>query len=129
MLHPEKKEVDNQKRYVADWIVAAQFMETQRTRTAIAAFTSPGSKGKDKRSRMSSKKPQLPSYQFNVAREHHVAIVTDLQRRCAYCKYLLAVAKLNGTDPLPTVARPARKCLICGDHLCSVHFDLFHTPS
>lgn len=133
IIAKEKKEVDNQKDFVLDWIAAlnkrAQFIETQRTRTAVAAFTSPSSQGKEKRNRMSAKQPQLPSYRFDGERKDHAQVISKEQRRCTYCKYELAVAKLNGTEPLPNVARPSRKCLVCGDHLCNVHFDLFHTPS
>ena len=133
IIAKEKTDVNNQKRFVADWVLAlnkrAQFMESQRTRAAIAAFTSPGSQGKEKRLRMSSKKPQLPSYRFDGNPEEHVPVLTDQQRRCTYSRYELALAKLNGTRPLPTCSRPGRKCYACGDNLCGVHFELFHTRS
>lgn len=38
----------------------------------------------------------------------------------------LDICRLNSYTPLPKVKKPIRKCLVCGDHLCSDHFDDFH---
>jgi hypothetical protein len=68
IISKEKKLVGNQKNFVLDWIVAlnnrAQFIETQRTRKAVASLTSPVDPRKEKRFRISSTKPQLPSHRL-----------------------------------------------------------------
>jgi hypothetical protein len=131
IIAKEKGTHKEQKDFVLDWILAlnhrAQFVETARTRTAVALFASPAEKRKEKRSRMSAKNPELPSYRLQGDRSQHVAVLVKEQKRCTYCKWEHARDKMNGTMPLPTIARPARKCLACGDHLCTQHFDLFHT--
>ena len=73
---------------------------------------------------MSAKKLQLPEYRLKGS--DHVPVMTKEQQGCTYCKYERAVAKLNGEGTLPEVSRPARMCLACGDHLCSLHFVKFH---
>jgi hypothetical protein len=132
IIAKDKGTCKEQKDFVLDWILAmnhrAQFIETARTRTAIATLTSPSEKRKEKRARISAKNPELPPYPLQGDRSNHVAIVVKEQRRCSYCKWQNACAKINGTVPLPAIVRPARKCLACGDHLCHQHFDLFHTP-
>ncbi|KAG7338421.1 PB1 domain containing protein [Nitzschia inconspicua] len=105
----------------------AMSVEAQRPGTDISPFTSPASpRASNKRTRMSSKKPHLPLHRFDGEGKNHVAVIVKEQRRCTYCKYEFAMAKLNGTHPLPTVARPSRKCSTCGDHLCKPHFEVFH---
>jgi hypothetical protein len=76
---------------------------------------------------MSSTNPQLPAYRFQGDPEQHVPYVGKEQRACTYCKYLFAIAKKDGDNPLPEVARPSRRCFLCNDHLCSLHFELFHS--
>jgi hypothetical protein len=76
---------------------------------------------------MSAKNPELPSYRLQGDRSQHVAVLANKQKQCTYCKWQHAHDKMNGTMPLPTIARPARECLVCGDHFCTQHFDLFHT--
>ena len=131
IIAKEKKIYDNQKDFVCDWILAlnrrAKFAESQRTRQAFASLNTPTSSSKKKRIRMSSTKPKLPQYRLQGERSDHVKVVTKEQQGCTYCKYERAMAKINGTLPIPPLARPSRKCLTCGDHLCSLHFDLFHT--
>ena len=130
IIAKDKKVYQDQKEFVLDWIVAlnrrAHFAETARTRQAVACLSTPSSGKKKKRIRMSSKQPQLPDYRFKGDPEDHIAIVVNEQQGCTYCKYERALAKLSGTQTLPTLSRPSRKCLACGDHLCSLHFDLFH---
>jgi hypothetical protein len=121
---------DSQKDYTLDWIQAlnrrAQFMDLQATQRATVDFVSPN-KATAKRTRMSSTNPQLPAYQFQGGPEQHVPYVGKEQRACTYCKYLFAIAKKDGDNPLPEVARPSRRCFLCNDHLCSLHFELFHS--
>jgi hypothetical protein len=82
---------------------------------------------------MSSTNPQLPAaYQLQGDPEQHVPFTTIGKERRActayYCKYLFAIAKKDGDNPLPEIARPSsRRCFLCNDHLCSLHFELFHS--
>jgi hypothetical protein len=120
-----------QKDYTLDWIQAlnrrAQFMDLQATRRATVDFVSPN-KATAKRTQMSSTNPQLPAYRFQGDPEQHVPYVGKEQRARTYCKYLFAIAKKDGDNPLPEVAtRPSRCCFLCNDHLCSLHFELFHS--
>jgi hypothetical protein len=69
---------------------------------------------------------QLPQYRLAGAKEEHVAIVAQKQGFCVMCKYLYAVAKRDNVTPLPSVAKPNRKCLRCDEHLCVLHFDEYH---
>ena len=66
IIAKEKGSYKEQKDFVLDWILAlnhpAQFVETARTRTAVALFASPSEKRKENRSRMSAKNPELASY-------------------------------------------------------------------
>jgi hypothetical protein len=134
IIAKEKKVVKTQKDFVLDWIIAlnhrAKFIETTRTRKAVAELISPvinQNQGKPKKARMSHTKPSLPSYRFSGKPEDHVAVIAKKQLSCTYCRYACAVAKLEGTSLVPPpVSRTLKKCLICGDHLCTQHFDLFH---
>jgi hypothetical protein len=131
IIAKEKKAVKTQKDFVCDWIVAlnhrAKFIETARTRRALAELISPVNNGpKEKRLRMSHTKPQLPSYRLDGNKEHHLPTLAKKQKACTYCRYKTAIAKLNGDNPVPPVARPYKYCILCGDHLCNAHFDLFH---
>jgi tRNA A37 methylthiotransferase MiaB len=102
----------------------ADFWEKQRTRAAVAAILSPPDSIKKKR--MSHTKPTLPEYRLSGRPTDHIIVMTGTQRSCTYCRYLYAKAKQNETTPLPKVKKPIRKCLVCGDHLCSDHFEDFH---
>jgi hypothetical protein len=108
---------DRQKEYTLDWIQAlnrrAQFMDLQSTRRATVDFVSPNKASGPKRTRMSSTNPQLPAYRFQGDPEHHAPYVGKEQRACTYCKYLFAIAKKDGVNPLPEVARPSRRCFLC----------------
>jgi hypothetical protein len=107
----------------------AAFLEQQVTRRAAASFISPQGKHgtSSKRSRMSNRTPTLPEYRLEGSPEEHIAVVTNNQKRCTYCAFLYAKAKLDAAHPLPKVERPTRKCLRCGDHLCYMHFAMFHS--
>ena len=131
IIAKQKDQSINQKDFILDWITALNeraFADGRATtRRAIAALASPPSSSKPKRIRMKKNDPELPNYRFKGSKQDHVPVLTTNQQGCTYCKYLKALAKANGQTPLPTVARPARKCLACGDHLCSLHFDQFHS--
>jgi hypothetical protein len=72
--------------------------------------------------------PQLPAYQFQGDPGQHVPFIGKEQRACTYCNYLFAIAKKDGDNPLPEVTIPSRCCFfLCNDHLCSLHFELFHS--
>jgi hypothetical protein len=125
---------DSQKEYTLDWIQAlnrrAQFMDLQATtRRATVDFVSPNKGSGPKRTQMSSTNPQLPAYRFQGDPEQHVPYGGKEQRACTYCKYLFAIAKKDGVNPLPEVARPSRCCFACNNHLCSLHFKPFQTIS
>jgi hypothetical protein len=115
------------------WIDAlnqrAVYEEYQTTRaSAAAALMMPPAGSAKKRKRVSHKRPTLPDYRFLEKKEEHVPVLTAKQMSCPYCSYLRRdVAKLDGEQELPTVARPQKKCLMCDDHLCVLHFDLYHT--
>lgn len=131
IISKQKEACSNQKDFLIEWITSmndrADFIERQRTRSAAAALLSPPPiEQKGKRSRMKKHEPELPHYRFHGKKEDHVAVITTKQLCCTYCKYLRAKAKADGTTPLPSICRPARACLACNDHLCSIHFDLFH---
>jgi hypothetical protein len=101
IIAKEKGTYKEQKDFVLDWILAlnhqAQFVETARTRTAVALFASPAEKRKEKRSRMSAKNPELPSYSTLRSWQKE-------QKRCTCCKWEHVRDKMNGTVPLPTIA-------------------------
>jgi hypothetical protein len=125
-----KKTIKTQKDFVISWIKAlnhrAAFDEQQNTRRAVAAFISPNGKGGSKRSRISNKNPQLPSYRFEGIKDEHIPTISTDQNGCTSCRFEYAKAKLEGTTPLPKVSKPSRKCLRCGDHLCMIHFGPFY---
>jgi hypothetical protein len=104
----------------------ADLIERSRTRSAVAAFASPVGKSPNKRVRFQKNNLQLPQYWFNGDPSNHVEIISKQQKQCTYCKYLMAKAKLENTTPLPDISKPSRECFACGDHLCSLHFKLFH---
>lgn len=116
------------KDFILEWISSfndrAEFFERQRTRAAVSTILSPPSSNSKKR--MSHTKPKLPEYRLSGQPTDHVIVISDSQRSCTYCRYLYAKAKQNETQPLPKVKKPTRKCLVCNDHLCSDHFDVFH---
>jgi Transposase IS4 len=126
----------NHKAFLEQWIIAlnqrAATADYQLTRRSIAALTSPPSAAKKpKRRRISHKNPVLPERRTQGKREEHICVVVDgkgKQKNCAMCSYVRAVAKLEGEDEedLPGISRPARKCLFCDVHLCSVHFSEYH---
>jgi hypothetical protein len=131
IIAKSKNVYSNQKEFVLDWISAlnnrADYFERQRTRAAIQALTSPPSSATKKpRIRMKKTDPQLPLYRFSGRRQDHVHVITTEQRGCTYCKYLRAKAKAADEELLPEVSRPLKKCLMCGDNLCALHFDAFH---
>ncbi len=100
------------------------------TRHRFAAVqTPPSSANKTKRSRVSATAPALPTHRFGGMKKDHVAIITKRQNACRYCAYLRAVAKLEGTTPVPDVARPSRMCNYCKDHVYHLHFELYHTQT
>ena len=44
-------------------------------------------------------------------------LITRKQRKCKYCQYLVAVARVK-REPLPIEERPAKECQICKVSLC-----------
>jgi hypothetical protein len=102
-------------------------MNLQSTPRATVDFISPNKASGPKRTQMSSMHPQLPAYRFQGDPEQHVPFIGKEQRACTYCKYLFAIAKKDGDNPLPEVARPSCHCFLCNGHLCSLHFELFHS--
>jgi hypothetical protein len=97
IIAEEKGTYKNQTDFVLDWILAlnhrTQFVETARTRTAVASFASPVARTQQRRKRMSRKNPALPSYCLQRDRSNHVPIVVlREQKRCTYCKWLYACA-------------------------------------
>ena len=133
IIAKHKKQTTTQKQWVLDVIKQlnqrADYEEYQFTRRQAAALATPPSTGKGKRQRVSTKTPSLPTRRFAGAKEDHVAVLDDDQKACRYCCYVRAVAKLEGTTPLPEVARPRRMCFYCKDHLCTLHFDLYHSQN
>jgi hypothetical protein len=107
----------------------AEFEDKKRTRrNAIEAFATPPKAPPGKQIRLGKHNLQLPQYRLAGDKVEHDAIVAQKQGFCVMCKYLYAVAKRDNVTPLPSVAKPNRKCLTvrCDDHLCLVHFDEFH---
>jgi thioredoxin-related protein len=51
------------------------------------------------------------------------------QNACRYCANLKAVAKLDGTTPLPDITRPKRMCNYGKNHFCLVHVVLYHSET
>jgi hypothetical protein len=129
VISKQRRNFTDQKDFILMWIDAlskrAQFEEYYVTRNAVAAIKSPsGPPGK--RQRISHSKPCLPEYRFHGQKEDHMAIIAKTQRKCRFCSYLQACAKLDGR-PIPTAAHPSRMCSYCQDHLCVLHFDAYHT--
>jgi hypothetical protein len=119
---------------IMSWINAlnqrAVYEEYQTTRaSAAAALMTPPAGSAKKMKRVGHKRPTLPDFRFLGKKEEHVPVLAAKQMSCRYCSYLCAVAKLDGEQKLPTVARPQKKCLMCdNNHLCVLfHFDLYHT--
>ena len=52
-------------------------------------------------------------------------LIPHKQRKCKYCQYLVAVARVN-KEPSPAVNRAYKECQICKVSLCKNHKDLFH---
>ena len=121
------KFIGTHKDFILEWVDSmnqrADFIDKKLTRAAVSAILSPPSS--NKKQRMSHTKPTLPEYRLTGRRTDHIIVMADTQKSCTYCRYLYAKAKQNQTTP-PRVKKPLRKCLVCGDHLCSDHFDEFH---
>ena len=97
------------------------------TRKAKARARTPSP---NKRHRVSKTRPSLPIQRFRGNKEDHVVIMApaNTQRACVYCSYLAAKDRCNGSSPRK-VRKPARMCMACQVHLCTEHFDAYHSVS
>ena len=83
----------------------------------------------NKRLRMSSMAPSLPGSRLKGDRSLHIEtfLAGKKQGSCRYCAYEAALRRRDGKDS-PAPVRTTKICLACGVHLCSQHFDVYHTP-
>jgi Transposase IS4 len=129
VIAKEKNEKLEQKDFIESFIKAfnerAAAENYAKTRAAIEIITSPPSAG-DKLRRMSSTAPSLPPERFVGRRIDHQMIIVKKQKACVYCSFQRATAKLNGHEPLPSVASVTRACLRCKQHICSPHYNIYH---
>ena len=96
------------------------------TRQTASTPTPPGSGQKQKRRRMSNTDPELPNCRLEGRNSDHQVLISNQQKRCIYCSYLLQLGKNGGSEELPKARYPMRKCSYCQVHICKDHWDVFH---